>query len=139
MTNKKLLSARLALAESRRNIWFATVPDDVTIDDALAPGFWAHVAARLRAYDEIVVGRDDCTWRISLVVADAWSGGAKVIELQRTEMAGALEKSTEEANGLRVQWRGPNARWSVLDAAGNVLHSGYATKEAARSMTINAA
>lgn len=139
MTDKKLLSARMGLAETRRQEWFATCPDDVAIDDVLAPEFWSHVAAKVKPYDTITVGWDDCAWRLSLLVCDAWSGGVKVIELSRAEMAGALEKSTEEANGLRVMWRGPNARWSVLDAAGQVLHSGYATKEAALSMTINAA
>ncbi|GLI92994.1 hypothetical protein [Methylocystis echinoides] len=139
MTDKRLLANRFSLAEMRRQQFLATVPDHVTIDDVLVPEFWVHVAAKVRPYDEIIVGRDDCTWRLSLVVADVWSGGVKVVELSRVELVGALEKSTEEANGLRVQWRGPNARWSVMDAAGQVLHSGFANKDDALAATINAA
>lgn len=136
---KKLLANRFSLAEMRRQQFLATVPDHMTIEDALAPEFWVHVAAKVRPYDEIIVGRDDCAWRLSLVVADTWSGGVRVIEVGRCEMTGALEKSTEEANGLKVQWRGPNARWSVLDAAGQVLHSGFANKDDALAATLNAA
>ncbi|CAJ0854104.1 hypothetical protein AMST5_00708 [freshwater sediment metagenome] len=139
MTDKRILANRVALAEMVRQQWFVTCPDHMTPDDVLQPEFWAHVASRFRPYDEVTVGNDACAWRLHLCVADVWSAGVRMIELSRAELAGALEKSTEEANGLKIQWRGPNARWSVLDAAGQVLQSGFAKKEDALAQTINAA
>lgn len=139
MTDKRILANRVVLAEMVRQEWFATCPDHMTPEDVLQPEFWAHVASRFRPYDEVIVGNDACGWRISLVVADVWSAGVRMIELSRVELAGALEKSTEEANGLRIMWRGPNAKWSILDAAGQVLQSGFANKEDALAHTLNAA
>lgn len=138
MTDKRLLGNRLATAEMRRQEWFVTVPDGVGIDDVIQPEFWTNVTHKLTPYDLIEIGCDSCAWRLHVVVADTWTGGARVIELCRTEMTGAVESATE-ANGLKVQWRGPNSRWCVMDAAGQVISSGWPSKEDARLQTVNAA
>jgi hypothetical protein len=139
MTDKRILANRVVLAEMVHQRWFVTCPDHMTPDDVLQPEFWAHVASHFRPYDEVTVGNDACAWRLSLVVADVWSAGVRMIELSRAELAGALEKSTEEANGLRIMWRGPAAKWSVMDAAGQVISSGWPSKDTALAQTINAA
>ena len=82
---KVLLENRFGLAETKRNQWFATVPEGVTPEDLLRPDYWAHVARSLRPYDEIIVANDNCEWRIVLLVEDAWHNGARV-----TSFAGML-------------------------------------------------
>lgn len=58
----------LAVAEYQRTRYHCDVDPDVTIDDLLQPGFWAHHAARLKRGDILEVTNPDLTLDVELRV-----------------------------------------------------------------------
>ncbi len=132
MTDKPALrQSRLALAEQARNIWNATVEQHVKPEDVLRPDFWMHIASQLQPYDQIIVATDSCEWRMELVVADVWHQGARVIELNRVDMTGEEHEDQSVGDDLKVRWRGPHSRWSVVRADGVILRGGLENKNVA--------
>ncbi len=116
-----LLQRRFALAEHARAVYFATVEQHITPENVLQPGFWRHIASQLKPYDEVVVANDDCSWRMQLVVADAWHNGARLVELSRADMAGKEEEDLSLGDDLRVRWRGPVNKWCVVRTSDGVI------------------
>ena len=128
---KVLLDSRFGLAETKRNQWFATVPETVTPEDLLEPSYWAHVARTLRPLDEIIVTIDSCSWRVVLLVEDAWHNGARVIELSRNALAATTDAENDQ--GLRVQWRGPHSKFCVVRKDGVTIKEKLPSREVAIS------
>ncbi len=126
-----LLQRRFTLAEQTRAIYFATVEESIRPEDVLLPDFWRHVASGLRPYDEVIVATDSCAWRLSLLVADVWHCGARVVELNRTDMTAEDEGGNDVADDLRVKWRGPVNRWCVVRTDGVILRGGLDNKNMA--------
>ena len=57
-----------------RTIWHVEVEPGISIDDLLAPGFWAHHAARLKRGDLVEVINSELTLDVSLRVHDVDQG-----------------------------------------------------------------
>ncbi len=132
MTDKpELRQSRFGLAEHMRTVYFATVEQSVTPDDILRPEFWLHVAGQLRPYDEVIVATDSCEWRMELIVCDTWHHGARMVEVSRTDMAGDEQEDKSVGDDLKVKWRGPVNRWSVVRAHGVILRAGLENKNTA--------
>jgi hypothetical protein len=129
MSEKVLLENRFAVAETKRNQWFATCPQDITPDDVLRPDYWAHIARMLNPLDEIIVTVDTCAWRSVLLVEDAWNTGARVQRLSHHDLT--LTEEPENTEGLRVQWRGPHAKWCVTRKDGATLKERLPNRETA--------
>jgi hypothetical protein len=126
-----LLQRRFQLAEHTRTIYFVTVEQLVKPEDVLKSDFWQHVASQLRPYDEIIVATDSCEWRLSLLVADVWHCGARVVELSRHDMTAEDEGGNDVADDLRVKWRGPVHRWCVVRTDGVIMRGGLDNKNTA--------
>ncbi|MFO1124001.1 MAG: hypothetical protein U1E25_01060 [Methylocystis sp.] len=79
--------------------------------------------------DEIIVTSDECKWRVVLLVEDAWNTGARIQELSRQKLV-VTEDSVND-QGLRVQWRGPHAKWCVVRKDGSVMKESLPSRELA--------
>lgn len=128
-TPAPILESRVDLAEHKRNIWFASAPLGVEPEHLLAEGYWAVVARQLRPLDEIICTSDECKWRVVLLVEDAWNTGARVQELSRQKLM-VTEDSVND-QGLRIQWRGPHAKWCVVRKDGATMKEGLPSREIA--------
>lgn len=81
----QLTNDRLVPAEYTRTVHDVTVPAEVSPEECLAPGFWAHVASKLRVKDVLVVQSETLTWYMELYVLQAGHLYAKVGKLQYVE------------------------------------------------------
>jgi hypothetical protein len=129
--DKKLQESRFGLAEYKRNIWMATVPNGVAPEDLLTPVFWSHVAPQLRPMDEIICADDDEQWRIELVVIDSWGNGATVVETRRVDLAAHRAPDGETGEALLVRYKGKHLGYAIVRPDGVVLRTGFRDKEAA--------
>ena len=92
----------------------------------LEPGYWANVSKDLRAGDEILVVPDDQSWRAHLFVRSAGKVEALV---QCLSMIALGEEVETQGGAYAVKFRG-RAKWAVVvDATGEVVKDGLATKE----------
>jgi hypothetical protein len=122
---------RFKLAEHERNVHIITTEAGVTRAQILDPAFLAHVAAKLRPYDQIEVRSDDGTIFARLLVLQAertWAT-AYVLEwhdlttkdVALTQSAGAvaagIQLKTEER--YKVEWKGPHLKGCVVDYGSN--------------------
>lgn len=117
----------------------ARIPKEVTKDDILAPEFWAHHAARLRAYDEIRAVSGDGTWIAYLIVTDCSRTWAKVKLREFVTLTGSDVAQTQAANAdlqaimdtHEVKHRGPH-KWSIVRKSDRaVIEQGFESKDAA--------
>jgi hypothetical protein len=129
LSNESLLESRFDLAEHKRNVWFATVPDGVEPQDLLEQTFWAHVAQRLRPLDLIEVVNDSCQWRVELLCEEAWFNGARVSQLGRHDLSPLAEP--ELTQDLRIQWRGPHSKFCMVRRDGVLVKDKIPTREVA--------
>ena len=119
---------RFKLAEHERNIHSITIEEGVTRAQLINPAFLAHVAAKLRPYDQIEVRCDDGTLFAKLLVLQAERTWARVHVLEwhnlttrdvslsqgeDKESAAAAQKLSPEDDYL-VQWKGPHKKWCVI-------------------------
>ena len=72
-------------ASFERRSFFAVVPHDVTIDDVLAPRFWAHHVARLPIHSIVEVVSVDGQFDLEMRVVSSGIGFVKMRVLRRWE------------------------------------------------------
>jgi hypothetical protein len=124
---------RMRLAEYERQVWVANVEFGLTVEDIMVPGFWAHMAAQLRPYDEIEARSDDGTWIAHLVVTGCertWARVAidRVVKLTTKEVAEAQSNPVQH----KVEWKGPQNKFSVIRIAdAEPIRTGFTTKDEA--------
>lgn len=101
-----------------------------TLEDTIAPDYWAHVASRLAAGNRIELLAADGTWWAMLIVRAAGRTDALVQVLQYVPLG--AQESTLDASAYEVKWRGPKRRWGVVRTKdGAVLQDDFAVREAA--------
>ncbi len=112
--------------------WRCTVPNGVTLDEILAPAFWANVGFKLSRFDRIEVLSEDGYFDCELRVIDARRTDA-VVKLIRAplDVAPLPVADAGEKDLPRVQWAGPQHKFRVLDEAGAVYADNIASKDEA--------
>ena len=127
----QMAADRFKLAEHERNVHSITIEEGVTRAQLINPAFLAHVAAKLRPYDQIEVRCDDGTLFAKLLVLQAERTWARVHVLEwhnlttRDVSLSQAEDSAEPnpAKALSpeddylVQWKGPHKKWCVIRKA----------------------
>lgn len=122
-------------AEHFRNLWQIELDQSETLETALQPSFWAHVARRLRPLAEIIVYPHDFSWRAVLLVRSASPLEARVVVLHHVDLVKADQKAREAApaDKLSATWRTPILKYCVVKADKTVVESGFETKEEAEA------
>ena len=70
-TPRRLQPTRIKQAEYARNEFQITPEIGTSIEDILAPEYWAHAALQLKAHDRIEVRTEDASWYAELYVLKA--------------------------------------------------------------------
>ena len=105
----KLLSNSLKQAEFTRTVFTAKPEPGTTLDEMLAPEFWAHVAKTLKPGDRIEVTAGDNEWFAELMVRSTTANEAKVFLMRQVSFATPQAESGE----VEIKHRG-RAGWSVV-------------------------
>lgn len=108
-----------------------TLEEGTTLEDIKDSAFWAHVAPRLKPYDQITVRTDDGLWWAELLVLVVGRTFAKVKVLQHVPLSTTdVDMSVaDKIEGYEVKYRGPLCEWSVLRTKdGQLLSEKHKTK-----------
>lgn len=98
-------------AEANRNIWFATVAEDVNPKDLLVPEYFTNVAYNLRPRDKIEVWAIDGSWYAEYLVMQAdrlWARVTMLIKIDTNKVISVKKESAYES-----YWGGPSLLWCV--------------------------
>lgn len=131
-----MTSGRMKLAEHARQTHLAVVPPDVTLDKALLPEFWTHVAHQVRPRDRIELWAEDRAWMADCVVVSSSRTGVVVKVLARLDLEAMPAVSDRVArSGYHVDYGGGVDLWRVIrDADSMVMVTGLSQAEAQRWM-----
>lgn len=131
----QITAPRFKAAEYERTIYVANVAEGTTIESVTDPGFWAHVAAKLRPFDRIEVREDTGAYWAELLVLSADRLWAKVHVLQCHELDAVQVADNAE---YEVMWRGPHHKHSVIRKADrSMVKHGFASKAEAATWMAN--
>jgi len=120
------------LAQHKRRVHLAIVPENVTIDDVLKPGYWKNVAAKLAPFDIIEILAEDGTWEAELRVTRCEEQWAKVVVRHGPLQLETADKPETEASGYTLKWSGAR-KWRIIrDNDGAVIKEDLPTKGAAQ-------
>jgi hypothetical protein len=122
-----LSAARFGLAEHKRNEWHAVIPEGTDYEAVFDPGFWSHVAGKMRPGDKVTVINDQMTFHAELIVKNAARLWAQVVEISRTELASMSPPDVVSDYQVDVKWAGPHDKFRVERVRGgkkDILASG---------------
>jgi len=143
----QLAADRFKLAEHERNIHSITVEEGATRAQIIDPAFLAHVAAKLRPYDQVEVRCDDGALFAKLLVLQAERTWARVhvlewhnlttrdVSLSQTEGEPESVQSAQAVDrdqDYLIAYKGPHKKWAVIRKAdGGYMREGEESKAAA--------
>lgn len=123
---------RLQRAEHYFSIYAVVLPEGTSLDDAMKPEYWVHVANRLRQHDTIRIIPEDGGYFAEALVTAAGHGFAKV-KLLRYESLEEDGAEPAETDPSYVKWGGPHSKWRVIRRSdGQVLKEGLTKPDALR-------
>jgi hypothetical protein len=112
----QLQTQRFKQAEYERAVYTIIPEMDTPMDAILQPGYWAHVASRLKPWDIIEVRGEDGSYFAELLVQSAGKLFANVallrsVDLKQKAAPGSIDTIPP---GYDVKYQGPLLKWSVL-------------------------
>lgn len=123
-----LMPDRIGLAEDKRHDWVVDLPMTVSLEQAMEPSYWAHVAAQMDPLDHIEVRAEDGSWVAYLIVSFCERNYAKVV-LDRRIQLGDDREVPLTSQKHKLDWKGPKMMWCVIRTSdGAVLHEGERDK-----------
>lgn len=126
----QLTSNRFRSNEHENNYWTVYPEHGTPFEALLDPGYWAHVSAKMKPYDELRVIAEDGSYYGKLLVQDAGKLYAKVAKLEYYDLNVVEVKQAGVAlEGHEVKWRGPVDKWCVVRGK-DVLVKGKTKDEA---------
>ena len=112
-----LMPDRVGLAEDKRHDWVVDLPMTVTIEQALEPSYWAHVASQMDPLDHIELRAEDGSYVAYLVVAFCERNYARVV-LDRVVKIEESREAPLSSQKHKVDWKGPAMKWCVIREIG---------------------
>ena len=134
-------------AEFKRSRYCVDVPSSAGPEDAVQPTFYANIAAKLKAWDQIELRAEDGTWYMEVMVLDSSRNWARVYpvlgpcrfttaDVSLTQAAAITADAkpaaiAQTAEDFELAHRA-GKKWSVIRKADReVISEGHATKDAA--------
>ena len=109
------------------------LPGHVSLDQAMTPEYLAHVASRLRPFDRICFMAEDGSYFADTVVVHARPGAAVLRLVQKVDMIAADESAAVATSMVKVEWRGPRGKWTIIRTSDNhVIKNGIGDENDAR-------
>lgn len=113
-----LHGTRFKQAEFDRNIWSVELENHTDVKELADPGFWAHVAQKLKRGDRIEVYPEDLTWFAEMIVSDSGTTWAKVQPLRIVELAETkIPDLLLDGGRYKIEFAGKNEMYRVIDTA----------------------
>jgi hypothetical protein len=126
--------SRVREAEFLRTDWVCTAEFGTTIEQVRDEGYFAHIAARLHAYDHIEVRVDDGTWLAQLLVLECGRNWARTHLLSFHNLTSSDVARTMSVPKVRIEWKGPHLQFCVIRKSDNqILQDKLSSEEAARA------
>lgn len=120
----------LAMNGIRYNVHRATPEIGTPIEAVMSPAYWAHVSAKMAAWDEIRVIAEDGSYFLELLVRDVGHLYAKVaLKASPIEFD---KEVVEVPQGYEIKWRGPVSKFGVVRGT-DVLKDKFVDKGEARA------
>ena len=123
-----------SLGENVRNVWRWTAPHGVKVSEVMEPERWSHLARDLRAGDKIEIRAADGSFYVETLVTAVVGLLVHLRPLVKWEPTDAEAEPSEETVEVvtgsgRVQWvAGGDHKWRVVNAAGEIVSKGHATR-----------
>lgn len=116
-------------ADFRIVTYYHTMEMGQSLDMALKPEYWTHVAAILRPGHEIRIDAADYSWCALLKVRSTSRVSATVSLIWLKDFGDHAEVDMDDVTGFEVKWRGPKAKFGfVRSSDGELIRDGYDTK-----------
>lgn len=113
------------------------VPATTTMDDVLQPGWWAHVAKKLRPCDEVKIIPEDMAWRAVVFVRAVGRVEAIVQMIEFTEIGGHEAIAAADAP-YYAKYGSPSVMFRVHRRDNNeVVKDHFQTREQAERWILN--
>ena len=138
---KSLSTGPVALSPSRFAIdaafaiqtSYIELPRGVSLDDALRPEFWAHIAHKLKPRSRILVDAEDGSFSAMLKVHSASRLEAIVTVEWRSEAA-PVRVAMKPEDAFDVHYVGTKAKWRISRKSdGKTISDGWENEEIARN------
>jgi len=130
-----LNATRLQRADHYFSDYAVVLPGADTLEDALKPEYWAHVAPKLRQGDTIRIIPEDDSYFAEALVRATGTGFAKLELLRHIPFDAAQTEAVPDT--VEVKWGGPHDKWRVIRRSdGHVLARGL-DKAAALRESLN--
>ncbi len=131
-----LHASRFGLAEQKFNRWDAIQPAGEDFSACLNPGYWAHIAVKLRIGDEIRVTNDEGNLYAMLYVVNRDRTWAQVAVIHKQDLSAAEIPQAEAGSDYRVEveFAGRYDKHRVVRVRSGqkeTLSKGHETKESA--------
>lgn len=113
----QLLRNHMKLEEHARNHHFVRPSDGFTIDDAMTPECWAHVANLVRQWDSIAIAPEDGTWYGEFVVVKVSENSVILARTNYVDLGISIDLETDSGgvpDAYKVEWAGPVHKWRVV-------------------------
>lgn len=107
---------RMGLAEQLRQDWVVNAEQGTTIEEVLDSQYWAHMASQMQPFDTVEVRLETGEWLLKLRVINTGRNWAQMFEEHRYELVERSE-TMPAATRYRVDWKGPQMKWSVIRVA----------------------
>jgi len=130
----KLIPDRIRGADYNRQTLRAVPEAGTTIDEALQPDFWAHVAPKAKVGDIVEVFPEDGNWFFTALVVAASNIHLKLHVIHKAvfhEAAPAKDAPKKNEAPFRVEFKGPKHKWSVIRKDGVYVKEGMDDRETA--------
>ena len=130
-----LIASMVKSADYAYSRWNAVVPHGTLQDDVLHPKMWAHVAATLRAGDEIRVKVESNEWVQYLMIMEVGPNYAVVARIGQVHpLIGANRHVVEADTDFSIEWKGPVRKWAVIRKSDKaVIYDKFESRETAQS------
>jgi hypothetical protein len=120
---------RLQRAEHYCVQYCVPLPDDVTVDQAMAPEFWAHVGRQLKRWDIIILLSEAENSRTETVVTSAGPGFAALKILSTVSLDADERADSTTPIDIFVKYNGPHDKWTAIRKSdGEKLKTGFTAK-----------
>lgn len=124
---------RMLLAQHLATHYQHQMAEGETLDDALNPAFWVHVAQYFKPGFRVTIMAHDYTWTAELMCRGVADKSVKMGLVSQATF-GTKESILDDASPLIVKWAGPHAKWRVERASDSeVVKAGFDIKEDAEA------
>lgn len=134
-----LPDGRFVAAEYERTVYVLTAEAGTIPADLTNPGYYAHIAHRLKCWDRLEIRGNDGTWLVEALVLDVSRLWAKVHILQTHKLT-TIDYSQSAAEDLKpyfIRHNGPHDKWVVIRRSDQEkVSSGHGTPEDANQWMV---